>query len=79
MRDDLRQLARSALEKALRALEILAFSLKRVQPFDISKNYDYLELEPYDALADRFVRAVEVALRLMRTIEQLEFAEQSDT
>ncbi|NJO17626.1 MAG: DUF86 domain-containing protein [Thioploca sp.] len=43
------------------------------------RDYTLIELEPYDAMSSRFIRAVEMALRFMRTLERMEFAEQSDS
>ena len=36
-------------------------------------------MEPYDAMSDRFIRAVEVSLKFFRTHERYLFAESSDT
>lgn len=65
--------------KAARAIALVEASLSAFQPFDPSADYSPKELEPYDALADRFVRAVECALRYFRSHELAEFGEQSDT
>ena len=35
-------------------------------------------MEPYDAMSDRFIRAVEVSLKLFRTYERYLFIESSD-
>lgn len=48
-------------------------SLDAYAPFDHTKTLSAKELEPYDALADRFMRVVESALRLFRSIELHEF------
>lgn len=74
--DALRELNR---DKALRTLELVAASLSEYEPFDPAINYTPKSLEPYDALADRFVRAIECCLRYFRSQEMLEFGEQSDT
>ncbi len=74
-----RRLTRAALAKAVDAITILEASLTRVDPFDPARTYTPEELEPYDALSDRFIRAVEVAIRCMRSLERLEFAENSET
>lgn len=62
-----------------RAIDRVAASLADFQAFDPHINYTPKALEPYDALADRFVRAVECCLRFFRSRELAEFAEQSDT
>ena len=73
------QLTRDTLAKAVDALAILDASLTTVAPFDPARTYSPKELEPYDALSDRFIRGVEVAIRFMRSLERLEFAESSET
>jgi len=73
------ELTRDALAKALDAIAILDASLTSVPPFDPARSYSPEELEPYDALSDRFIRAVEVAIRFLRSLERLEFAESSET
>ena len=47
-------------------------SLDDFRPYDPTVTYTPKALEPYDALADRFVRAVECALRYFRSREMLE-------
>jgi hypothetical protein len=56
-------------QKSLKSIDILEASMQKVKPFDASKDYTYDELEPYDALADRFVRAVEVLFKFMRSLQ----------
>lgn len=65
--------------KALRTLALVSASLQNYRPYDPGRDYSPLELEPYDALADRFVRAVECALRYMRSLEYELFAENSES
>jgi hypothetical protein len=74
--DALRELNR---DKALRTLDHVAASLSEYQTFDPAINYTPKSLEPYDALADRFVRAIECCLRHFRSQELREFGEQSET
>jgi hypothetical protein len=76
---DLQALAENNRQKALRTIDLVAASLGDYQPFDPAVTYTPKALEPYDALADRFIRAVECALRYFRSQELAEFAEQSDT
>ena len=54
-------------------------SLSRITPYDVNQNYTPEETEPYDAMSDRFIRAVEVSLKIFRTYERYLFAESSDT
>lgn len=79
MTDDLEVLTESNRAKAEKTLHLVAASLHDYHPFEPATNYSPKALEPYDALADRFVRAVECALRYFRSLELMEFAEQSDT
>jgi uncharacterized protein with HEPN domain len=72
-------LTRAARDKAQRAITALLVSCATVTAFDPARDYTLTELEPYDAISSRFIRAVEMALRFMRTLERLEFAEQSDS
>ncbi len=76
---DERQALEFNRQKALSTLVLVGASLEGYLPFDPARNYTPKELEPYDAFADRFVRAVECSLRFMRSLEMLEFAEQSES
>lgn len=66
-------------DKAARTIALVEASLQDYVAFDAAREYLPKELEPYDALADRFVRAVECSLRYMRTLEIQQFAEQSES
>lgn len=79
MTTDLELLAESNREKARRTIDLVVASLSEYRPFDPAATYTPKELEPYDALSDRFVRAVECCLRYFRSHELREFAEQSDS
>ena len=79
MNDDIKTIAESNRAKTLRAIALVSASLDDYRPYDPTIAYTPKALEPYDALADRFVRAVECALRYFRSREMQEFAEQSDT
>jgi hypothetical protein len=78
MNDNINAIAESNRFKTLRAIALVSASLDDYRPFDPKTAYTPKALEPYDALADRFVRAVECALRYFRSREMQEFAEQSD-
>jgi len=65
--------------KAQAALRLLMASLDDYTPFDPSAALTPKQLEPYDALADRFIRAVESSLRLFRSVELHEFGVPSDS
>ena len=70
---------RMAIEKYQKAFRLLQASVKKVAKFDIEKNYTADELEPYDALSDRFMRTVEIAIKFFRSYEYYLQAEQSQT
>jgi len=72
-------LVRAAARRAADAIGLVAASLDGTGPYDAAKSYTPAELEPYDALCDRFVRAVEIGLKFLRAVEWFEYAEQSDT
>ena len=72
-------IADSARKRMARAVELVEASLTGLLPFDPAKTYTPKELEPYDALSDRFVRATEASLKFYRSYERAMFAENSDT
>jgi hypothetical protein len=65
--------------KALATLRLLTASLDAYLPFDPAASLSPKQLEPYDALADRFIRTVESSLRLFRSVELNEFGVPSDS
>lgn len=73
------QITEKAREKMLAAIELVQASRRKLVPYDEHRLYSADEAEPYDALSDRFVRAVEVCLKFFRSYERLQFAEESDT
>ncbi len=79
MSASLRTLAEDARRKAAATIDLLRDSVSRYRPYDPKREYSPRELEPYDAMRDRFIRAVEMSIRLMRTIERLAFGEASVT
>ena len=72
-------LVHASVRRASAAIKLVAASHATARPYNPRKTYTPAELEPYDALCDRFVRAVETAIKFFRTVELLEYAEQSDT
>lgn len=72
-------LAGSTRSKAVDAIGLLQASLAAYQPFDPAKNYSPVERESYDAMCDRYVRAVEVAIKFFRSYEIYLYAEASET
>lgn len=79
MTDDRVRLAEHERAKMLRAIMLVEASLARYHTFDPTRDYTPVELEPYDALADRYMRAVECCLKFFRSYERLLFAEYSET
>lgn len=61
------------------AADLLGASLKRYRPFDPARTYTPEELEPYDAMCDRYLRAVEMAIRYFRTLERSRLALNSES
>ncbi len=77
--NNIEQQFRINLEKALKAYRILNSSIKKYVPFDIEKEYTDEELEQFDALSDRFIRATEMCIRLLKTWEIMSYGESSLT
>ncbi len=79
MKVDLRALAENAAEKVNNSVLLVDASIKSISPFDLNKKYTPKELEPYDAMCDRFTRSVEVCLKFFRTYEKYMYGENSET
>ncbi|MBK9445468.1 MAG: nucleotidyltransferase substrate binding protein [Betaproteobacteria bacterium] len=58
---------------------LLEASLRRYRPFDTTRAYTPEELEPYDAMCDRYLRVVEMAIRYFRTLERSRLALNSES
>lgn len=78
MTNNLQILAKQNKAKVESSVILVEASLSRVKQFDPSANYSAIELEPFDALCDRFVRAVEVSIQFFKTYEKLKEAIISD-
>lgn len=52
------------------SFELVQASVEGTPPFDPAAEYTPKQLEPYDALSDRFVRSVETAIRFLRSYER---------
>ncbi len=76
---DQTELTQFALQKMRHAVALVEASLLKLDSYDENHAYDADESEPYDALSDRFVRAVEVCLKFFRSYERYQFAEESGT
>ena len=69
----------NAIEKFNKTFALLKASVEKTADYDTSITYSADELEPYDALSDRFMRTVEVAIKFFRSYEYYLQAEQSQT
>lgn len=74
-----RQQLMIAIEHFQKTFRLLKASVQKTSGFDINRDYTADELEPYDALSDRFIRVVELAIKLFRSYEYYHQAEQSQT
>ena len=68
-----------AKEKFQKTFHLLKASVEKTGDYDTTKTYSADELEPYDALSNRFMRTVEVAIKFFRSYEYYLQAEQSQT
>jgi len=73
------ELTKVAIVKTINAINLVEASLNKIKPYDPTRLYTPDEMEPYDALSDRFVRGVESAIKFFRTYERAQFAEVSET
>jgi hypothetical protein len=72
-------LVAAAAQRYANAAGMVDASLRRYQPFDVLRAYSPEELEPYDAMCDRYLRAVEMAIRYFRTVERSRLALNSES
>jgi uncharacterized protein YutE (UPF0331/DUF86 family) len=72
-------LTRWEQQRALDAIRLVKASLDSLAAYQPDRVYSPKEREPYDALCDRFIRAVEISIRFFRSYERYLFAEISDT
>ncbi len=77
--NDQRIITTKGWKQTVDAIVLVEASLNSISPFDVKKIYTPKEQEPYDALSDRFIRAVEISLKFFRSYEKLMFGENSDT
>ena len=79
MKQEIAVVAEAARGKAIRSISLFAASVRRYRSFDPKRRYTPKQLEPYDAMADRYLRAVEASIRYFRAYERYQFGETSDT
>ncbi len=64
-------------KKVIAAINLVSASLDGLEVYDPGKSYSPKELEPYDALSDRFIRAIETSIKFFKTYEYYLFSENS--
>jgi len=79
VKQDIAVVAEAARGKAIRSISLFAASVRRYRPFDSKRRYTPKQLEPYDAMADRYIRAVEASIRFFKAYERHQFGETSDS
>ena len=79
MKNNYKILLDSAKTKTLAAISLVEASFTDLSPYDINRKYLQKELEPYDALSDRFIRAVEAFIKFFRTYEYYLYTVNSGT
>jgi uncharacterized protein YutE (UPF0331/DUF86 family) len=79
MKNNYRRLVEKSKEKVISAVNLVEASLSNLKEYDENKKYNPKELEPYDALSDRFIRAVETCIKFFKTYEYYLNAASSDT
>ena len=79
MSGDAQSLTEIARIRALKACELVDVSVKKLSPYDPEHVTTPEQQEPYDALSDRLMRAVETCLKFFRSYENYTEGENSDT
>ena len=67
MKEDYKILLKASVSKLIPAINLVSASLEGLDHFDVDRKYSPKELEPYDALCDRFIRAVEACIKFFKT------------
>ena len=75
---EFKELLAGAKDKAVSSINLLESSLSKYKVYNPEKLYTPDELEPYDALSDRFMRAVEISIKFLKTWEFANFGDKSD-
>ena len=79
MKKNFKKLLEFGKEKALLSILLVEASLEDLDYYEAERKYSPKELEPYDALANRFIRAVETCIKFFRTYEYYLYTINSDT
>ena len=69
MNDNHQVLLKEAKAKVGKSFALVEASIGGLKPYDANCEYSFKELEPYDALADRFIRAVETFIKFFRSYD----------
>ncbi len=77
--DDLTEYGRIVKEKVDRTFVLISASIDGLAPYQPDRTYTPKELEPYDALADRFIRCVEMFIKYFKFYEYHNYADKSVT
>ncbi len=70
MTKDFKILLIKSREKVNKSIFLVEDLAKQLSVYNQNHDYSANELIPYDALCDRFIRAVEVTIRFMRTYDK---------
>jgi hypothetical protein len=62
MKKDQHYIVKSSLEKVFAALTLVGASVSSIERYNSVTQYSPKEREPFDALSDRFSRAVEICI-----------------
>ncbi len=79
MNSDQVKLTKIAAQKTINSIQLVEDSLKKIKPYNNEKIYSSDELEPYDALSDRFIRSIEISIKFFRSYEIYLYGEISQT
>lgn len=66
-------------DKVSKTFTLIEASLDGLEPYKLNYTYTPKELEPYDALSDRFIRCVEVFIKYFKFYEYRNYADKSAT
>lgn len=79
MTTDYKLLLANSKQKVSSSISLVRASLSGLQKYQTEIIYTPKELEPYDALSDRFVRAVETCIKFFKTYEYYQYTLSSDS
>lgn len=79
MNKDQKTLVKISANKTISSIKLVEDSLKKITHYDTEKTYSSDELEPFDALSDRFIRAVEISIKFFKSYEKYLYGINSQT